>query len=412
MSTLSIVPYFPFSRVRLTRQSISDSADRAWLEAEPDRRYQPVCYACGKPASGVHGWVKRAIRDLNLGQTRVWIGCAFRKVYCASCQRTRVEDLEFFEPYRRVTKRLARYIHELCKMVTVKDAADHLGLNWKTVARPRSPTIKQIDKMFLEKTYGQTDYTNLEILAVDEIAIRKGHRYMTVVLDYLTGRVVWIGKNRQTETLLSFFNGMSPEQKQHLRAIALDMWDPYIKGVQEAVPHVQIVFDLFHVVSAFNKVIDEVRNDEFLKASKKDKTVFKGTKYLLLKNRRNIRHRSEWQHLRQLLALNETISTVMILKDLLRQIWTYRSRGWANRRIDEWCALARTIDHPSIIRFANMLEHYRYGILNHCNFPIHTSKLEGVNNTIKVIKRNAYGFHDNRYFALKVIQAFHPLNRR
>jgi transposase len=191
-----------------------------------------------------------------------------------------VEDLEFFELYRRVTKRLAQYIHELCKILSVQEVAQHLGLNWKSV--------KKVDKTFLEHTYGQTDYTHLTILAIDESAIRKGHRYMTVVLDYLTGRVVWIGKGRQTETLATFFNGMRPEQKQALQAIAMDMWDPYIKAVKEAVPHVQIVFDLFHVVSAFNKVIDKVRNGEYRKALKKDKAVFKGAKYLLLKNKKNV----------------------------------------------------------------------------------------------------------------------------
>jgi transposase len=292
----------------------------------------------------------------------------------------------------------------LCKVLTVKEVAEHLGLDWKTV--------KEIDKSVLEKQYDKTDYSDLTILAVDEISIRKGHQYMTVVLDYLTGRVVWLGPDRTAETLMNFFDGMSDEQKQALQAIAMDMWDPYVLAVQTKVPHVKIVFDLFHVVAAFNQVIDTVRNDEYRNASKEDKAVFKGAKYLLLKNKNKIRRHKHRQHLRRLLELNKTISTVMILKDLLKQIWTYRRRGWAARRIREWCALARTLNHPEVNKFACRLERYEYGILNHCNYPIHTSKLEGVNNKIKVIKRKAYGFHDQRYFALKVLQAFDPLNRR
>lgn len=157
----------------------------------------------------------------------------------------------------------------------------------------------------------------------------------------------------------------------------------------------------------FNRVIDKVRNSEYRKASEQDKAVYKGAKYLLLKNRRNVRRKSHRQQLKELLALNEVINTVMILKDKLKHIWTYRSKTWASKTLDQWCELARSLKHPSVTAFVRMLERYRYGILNHCDFPIHTGKLEGVNNKIKVIKRKAYGFHDIRYFTLKIYQAFY-----
>jgi len=186
----------------------------------------------------------------------------------------------------------------------------------------------------------------------------------------------------------------------------MDMWDPYILAVKSKVPHVKIVFDLFHVVSQFSRVIDKVRNSEYRKASGANKNIFKGTKYLLLKNRRNIRKPKDREHLEELLQLNKAINTVMILKDKLKHIWTYRSRTWAEKSIEEWCLLAETVDHPAVKKFAKTLQRYRFGILNHCDYPIHTGKLEGVNNKIKVIKRNAYGYHDLRYFSLKIIQAF------
>jgi transposase len=346
----------------------------------------------------IHSWRQRWLRDLDLGAARVWIGCRYRRVYCRHCGGYRVEDLRFFEPYQRVTLRLARYIHALCKVLTVRQVATHLGLDWKTV--------KQVDRTFLEATHGQTDYTGLRLLAVDEVAVRKGHSYMTVVLDYETGRVLWLGRERTAQTLQAFFGGMSAEQKQAVEAIAMDMWDPYIKAVREAVPHVKIVFDLFHAVVAFNRIIDKVRLAEFRKARAQDKPVFKGSKYLLLANRRNIRRRAARAHLKELLELNQTISTVMILKEELKRIWGYRSRPWAARRLHEWCALAQSVDYPDVRKFARRLQRYTYGILNHCDYPIHTSQLEGVINKIKLIKRQAYGFHDQRYFSLKVIQAF------
>jgi len=273
-----------------------------------------------------------------------------------------------------------------------------MGLDWKTV--------KAVDQKFLERDYGKTDYQGLRILAIDEISIRKGHRYLTVVLDYETGRVVWVGKDRKARALRRFFSGMTSREKKYLEAVVMDMWDPYILAVQSKVPHVKIVFDLFHVVAQFNRIIDKVRNSEYRKASKDNKDIFKGTKYLLLKNRSNIRKPKDREHLEELLQLNKVINTVMILKDKLKHIWTYRYRGWAAKALDSWCSLTGSLNHPSVNAFVKTLQRYRYGILNHCDHPIHTGKLEGVNNKIKVIKRKAYGFHDLRYFTLKIYQAF------
>ena len=171
-------------------------------------------------------------------------------------------------------------------------------------------------------------------------------------------------------------------------------------------PRAKIVFDLFHVVANFSRVIDKVRNSEYRKANKVDKAVYKGSRYLLLKNRENLKTYEQRQHLKELLELNETINTVMILKDKLKDIWTYRSRTWAAKALDNWCALALSLNNRSVNAFARMLDRYRYGILNHCTYPISTGRLEGVNNKIKVIKRKAYGFHDLRYFTLKIYQSF------
>ena len=398
MSVPSIAPYFPFRRIKIIKQTVTAEATEAHIQVQPDKRFQPICHGCGKPATGVHSWTQRKIRDLSLATARTWITCRYRKVFCARCHGIHIEDLELFHPYLRVTKRLARYIYQLCKLMTVSEVARHLDIDWKT--------IKNIDKLYLERDYGQPDLTGLRILAVDEISIRKGHSYLTVVLDFVSGRVVFVGKNRKAKTLKRFFNQLSISQRKKIDAVAMDMWDPFIKAVRDKLPNAKIVFDLFHVVSSFGRVIDKVRNREYRKASKADKAVYKGSKYLLLKNRTNVRRQSQRQQLKQLLALNEVISTVMILKEKLKHLWTYRSRTWAQKALDQWCDLARSLNIRSVNKFAKMLQRHRYGIINHCDYPIHTGKIEGVNNKIKVIKRKAYGYHDLRYFTLKIYQAF------
>ena len=398
MSVMSIAPYFPFPRLNLTFQDVSLEGDLAWIQARPDKRFKARCHQCGNPVDRLHEWRNRVVRDLNMASAQVWIKLDYRRVICRHCSGVFVEDLEFADPYQRVTKRLARTIHDLCKAMTVKDVAIHLGLDWKTV--------KRIDKSFLEDQYGEPDYDGVRILAVDEIAIRKGHEYMTVVIDYETGRVLWMDRDRRQETLERFFDSMTHEQRAALEAIAMDMWKPYIAAVQAAVPHVQIVFDLFHIVANFGKVIDKVRNREYEKASEADQAVFKGAKYLLLKNRENITKPEHQEQLDKLMELNETICAVRILRDELTEIWDCRDPAQAGERLDAWCGMAEATEQPQVIKFAKSLQDHRAGILSHCRYPIHTSRLEGINNTIKVIKRKAYGFDDQRYFMLKVKQAF------
>ena len=225
MSELTIAPYFPFRRIKITKQNVDSEAANAHIQAEPDKRYRPVCHGCGQMASGIHSWTQRKVRDLNLATARVWISCRYRKVLCPRCQGVHIEDLELFHPYLRVTVRLARYVYQLCQVMTVTEVSRHLGLNWKTV--------KGIDKYYLERDFGQPDYTGLEILAVDEIAIRKGHQYLTVVLDYLSGRVLFVGKDRKAKTLKRFFNMLSMGQRKRIKAVAMDMWDPFINAVKK-----------------------------------------------------------------------------------------------------------------------------------------------------------------------------------
>lgn len=394
MSVNSITNYFPWSRVVVIKQEMEEGSLITYMR--PDCRYKPVCSHCGGSDTTICSHHCRRIRDLDIAGIRSKIEITYRKIYCQDCDCVVVEDLGIVVPWSRVTRRFAWYIYELCKMMTVSDVARHLSLDWKTV--------KNIDKAFLERDYGETDYADLRLLAMDEIAIRKGHNYMTVVLDYDSGRVVWMGLGRRCSTLSRFFGGMTASQRESIEAVVMDMWDPYIKAVRENLPNASIVFDLFHVIHAYGLVIDRIRSSETRKASEEDCRVYKGTRYLLLRN--EITDEDSRRHLDRLLELNSVISTAYILKDKLKQIWDHEDRDHAQKALEKWCDLARSSDNKLLSNFAKRLERHSYGILNHCDYKLHTSRIEGVNNKIKVIKRDAYGYHDQRYFSLKVIQAF------
>jgi len=379
-------------------QRVSSESREGLVRLEPDLRFRARCGSCGGVARSVHSKARKFARDLDFGDCRMILQVEHRKVYCDTCLGVRVEQLDFVDTSQRVTKRLGAYAAELCRLgLSVTAVADHLGLDPKTV--------KHFEKMALHAKFGATDYAGLKRLAIDEIAVKKGHRYMTIVLDYDSGRVVWTGAGRETATLDGFFGNMPEHVRQGIEAVAVDMWEGYIQSVKKWCPGADIVFDLFHVVKAFGKVIDQIRNEEYRKADAAGKAVLKGSKYLLLRRHENLQ-RHQRVRLHEVLEANARLNTIYYLKDFLVHLWSYHIPGWAEGALAEWCALAREDGHPALVRFAGTLERYSYGIINHCKHGIHTCKLEGVNNKIKVIKRTAYGFHDLDYFGLKIKQAF------
>jgi transposase len=400
MSSLSIAPHFSFARAKVIGQIVHRECQvpGAIVQLAPDRRFRPLCHLCGRPASVHSQGLRRLLRDLDVAGARIYLDVEYRRVNCPACDRAVVEKLSFAGTSMRLTYRFARHVYDLCKVLTVQDVAAHLDLDPKTV--------RAIDKHLLEEQFGQTDCEGLKVLAVDEISLSRGQRgYMTVVLDYLSGRVVWMGQGRKAESLDAFFATMSQQQKDAIEAVAMDMWEAYVRSVGQNCPKAKIVFDFFHLVKAYGEVIDQVRRQEYKKASFQQRSYIKGSRYLLLSNRQNL-DAEQTARLDELLEVNKRLSAVYILKDQLKVIYRHSSRARASKALEQWCALAAQVDHPAMRRFIGRLQFFREGILNHCEYPIGTSKLEGVNNRIKVIKRKAYGFHDSRYFTLKVKQAF------
>jgi transposase len=398
VSTSSIVPYMPSRRVRCTGQRVG--ADHtAVIQLVSRSRLRPICSGCERPAAQVHSTYDRTIRDLSLGEHRVTLQLQQRRLRCRHCG-VRTEAHDFVAPSARVTERLARYVAGLCEKLPLSDVARHVGLDWKLV--------KRCDKAVLEREFSGTDNTRLRLLAVDEISLKKGHhQYMTVVLDYDSGRVIWMGEGHRFETLSAFFLQMTAQERAGIDAVAMDMWDPYVKAVRHHLPRARIVYDLFHVVAAYHReVLDEVRKAAYREADNDvERRFIKGSRFLLFKNL-NALSESQKPQLAELLEVNETISVAYLLRDSLKEIWKKRSPWEARAALRAWCRMADQSGLPALVKFAKRLRRRERGIVAHARYSINTSRLEGVNHKIKQIKRRSYGFHDPEYFTLKVKQAF------
>ncbi|MEA1965095.1 MAG: ISL3 family transposase [Candidatus Aerophobetes bacterium] len=356
--------------------------------------YSFICSSCGQRTSFTYGSTRVRIRDLSIFEFKSYLVLDKYRVKCPNCG-VKVEKLDFADIYSRCTDRFEEYVARLCQITSVKQVADLLEMDWKTV--------KDIDKKYLKREFAIPDYDDLRILGVDEISSKKGHHYFTVVTNMEKTKVIWVGKKRKKETLDSFFKELGPDRCKKIQAVAIDMWDPFIASIREYLPQAEIVFDKFHVINKYSKVIDKVRNAEYKKATESDRDIIKGTKYVLLKNPENLEMK-EKEKLTRLLDLNENINMSYILKDDLKILWEYIDAEGAEKFLNSWIERARETDIRALKDFTKTLENYKYGLLNHANYPINSGKIEGMNNKIKVIKRVAYGFHDDEYFILKIKQ--------
>jgi transposase len=153
--------------------------DRAevWIELLGKGSGPRRCSGCGRFVRGVHDWTQREIRDLPILDADTILHVWRCRVACPQCG-PKLEALDWLEPYARVTKRLAASVAKLCKVMPIKQVAALYSLHWSTV--------KAIDKAHLEKELGPPDFTDVELLLIDAFALRKGHRYATVVADAAT----------------------------------------------------------------------------------------------------------------------------------------------------------------------------------------------------------------------------------
>jgi len=243
----------------------------------------------------------------------------------------------------------------------------------------------------------------LKYLAIDEISVQKGHKYLTIVVDLVSGAAVFVGEGKGANSLKTFWKRLRSSRAK-IKAVATDMSSAYYKAVQENLPNASHVFDRFHLVKLMNDKLADLRRELHRDAEDgPEKLALKGTRWLLLKNPQNLNtDRNENQRLEDALQLNQSLSVGYYLKEDLRQIWEQSGKRAAGKFLTDWCARATASGIRQLKTMSKTLKEHREGILAWYDHPITTGPLEGLNNKIKTLKRQAYGFRDLVYFKLKI----------
>lgn len=365
-----------------------------WFSIEQPRETLR-CPLCDSLEVTRRGEAWRTFRLPPIGSKRVTVTLAVARVECAACEVVRQVPLAFADSRRTYTKSFARYALELSRHMTIRDVADHLGVGWDL--------IKDIQKADLQRRFKKVPLKKLRQLAIDEISIGKQSRYLTVVLDLKSGAVVFVGEGKGSPALEPFWKRLRAARAK-IQAVAMDMSPAYIKAVSEHLPKAEIVFDHFHIIKLFNEKLSDLRRELFREAQDKHlKDVLKGTRWLLLMNPEHLDpERNEQQRLDQALKLNAPLATAYYLKEDLRQLWQQPNWRTARKYLTSWCKRAMASGIRILQKFAGTLRKHARGILNYFKFPISTGPLEGTNNKIRTMQRQAYGFRDHEFFKLKI----------
>lgn len=341
------------------------------------------------------GKVERLFRTIPIGKKQVFMLAIIQRLECKACGSVRQEHIKYAESKKTYTRSLKRYILELSKIGTIQDVSNHLGMSWDIV--------KEIQKEHLQLHYGRPDIKHVKHIAIDEFAVKKGHKYMTVVVDLDTGIIIYVGEGKGMDALEGFWKRIK-RNKVQIEAVAIDMSPAYISAVTNNIPEAQIVFDHFHVIKLYNDVISKLRRDLYNQETDINKReLIKGTRWLLLKNNEDLDdEKDEKKRLNEALAINQPLTIAYYLKEDLKLLWEMGSKENAKKFLGKWVAKAFASKIPRLKKFANTLLAHRTGIFSWYDYPISTGPLEGLNNKIKVMKRQAYGFRDTEFFKLKI----------
>lgn len=393
MSTSLLYHAFGIRGYQYTRTDYQVGQTIFTLHQEPE---SCRCSACGSPQVQPRGRVERRFRTVPIGRRVTFVVLPIPRVECQVCGVVRQVKIPFADPRRSYTCSFERYALELGRRMTIRDVAVHLGVSWDV--------IKDIQKRDLSCRFAKPKLKHLRHLAIDEIAIAKGHRYLTVVLDLDSGAVVFVGDGKGAKALKPFWKRLRGS-KAKIEAVAMDMAPAYREAVATHLPKATIVFDRFHVMKLFNEKLSDLRRALHREATDvMQKKVLKGTRWLLLKASENLdQEKDEKSRLEEALVLNQSLAVAYYLKEDLRQFWEQPGQKFATLFLDGWLKRAEASGIKMLQQMAKTLAAHRSGLLAYYDVMITSGPLEGTNNKIKTMKRQAYGFRDREFFKLKIL---------
>jgi transposase len=323
-----------------------------------------------------------------MGRKRCFLQLQTRRVFCKICNQLHWAHLPFMRGKSPLTRAFAHTALDLLFFGTIQSVAEFLGLGWDC--------IKDLHKDKLKNRYKCISMENIEYISIDEFAIAKGQKYMTIFTDISKGRIIHAVEGKDANAITPFLKKLY--KKAHkLKGIAMDMAPAFYSAVKKELPHIAIIFDRFHVMRMMTNALDEIRKQQ----QAVHDHVEKGDRFLLLKNYSNL-DVNGMERLNTLLKANEPLFVAHTMKEQFREFWEQKDRLSGEKFLRAWCLDAMLTKMKPLDKIARSLWRRFDDLLNYFDHRISNGKAEGINNKIKTLKRQAYGFRDYEYFKLRL----------
>jgi transposase len=352
------------------------------------------CPECGKELAVYDHQAERSWRHLDSMQFLTYLHAKPPRVSCPD-HGVKQARMPWAEPGSRFTHLFEVLAIDVLKATNVKRGAELLRITWdeawhlmeRAVSRGRAAEGASIPAL----------------IGVDEKAIAKGHRYMTLVCDLKEATVEYIGEDRRETSLAAYFEAFPEESRDAIEAVSLDMWPAFINACTSQIPGAEqkMVFDRFHIMRHVIDAVDKVRKKENKALMSQGDSSLIRSKYLWLYSAENVPERSR-EHFNAIKAMELKTARAWAIKESLRQLWSYKSTGWATRFWKRWYYWATHSRLQPIIDAAKLIERHLPNVLTYFKHRITNAVAEGLNSKIATVQKRAFGYRNPDHFKIAV----------
>jgi transposase len=352
------------------------------------------CAECGKECSIHDSAPERTWRHLDTMQFATIIRARTPRSDCPE-HGVKTVRVPWAEPSGRFTLLFERFaIDVLSASASVSQACDLLGIGWDAA--------HEIMCRAVERGLERRQLEGLMRLGMDEKSFKRGHSYITLLTDLDQSRVVDVVEERTTEAAEQLWRTLTPEQKQEVKAVAVDMWEPFIRTIQKEVPEADIVHDRYHVSAYLNQAVDKVRRREHKELMAQGDATLKGTRQLWLYNPENFSP-EQADEFASLKDLNLKVARAWAAKELFSKFWGYQTEGWARRFFKDWFGWVSRSRLKPVVEVAQLIKRHLKNLLTYLEHHITNAVTEGLNSKIQSIKSAARGFRSFKNYRIRIL---------
>jgi transposase len=348
------------------------------------------CADCGASCPLYDHQAERQWRHLDTCQYRTILHAAPPRSECRE-HGVRVVKLPWAEPHSRFTALMEGLAMAWLKQASQKAVAEQLHLSWDE--------IHAIMERAVERGLARRKAEQIAYLGVDEKAFRKGHKYLTLVNDLSGSRVLYVAEDREQKSLDGFWPTLTEKQRDGIAAVAMDMWDPYVKSVQEHLPESahKIVFDKYHIARHLGEAVDRIRRREQKGLKAEGDHRLTGTKYQWLRNPATLEDEQR-REFAQLVSSELKTARAWALKETAMALFNYIYERPARKHFRWWYNWAVRSRLQPMKEVAGMLKRRFENIITYLRHRITNAASESINAKIQWVKYTARGFRNKQNF--------------